>query len=144
MGKRLDVHYCVLNALTRRYGAAQTSDLLGVNYVIAVPPDTEFPRLVSSMDLFVRFFLAGVASTKFAIRVNWLDADSRVIRLLNEFRYSVRFDPAKRVEDHVFRLHGVEVSGIGIHAVRLYRRSKHRWKGYRWRLLATDYFEVAR
>jgi hypothetical protein len=143
-GKRLDVHYCVLNALTRRYGPTQTSDLLGVNYIVAVPPDTEFPRLLPTMDLFVRFFVSGVPSAAFAIRVYWLGPDGRPVRLLNKFRSSLHFDPAARIEDHAFRLQGIEVAGSGIHAVRLYRRAKHRWKGFRWRLLATDYFEVTR
>jgi hypothetical protein len=142
--KRLDVHSCLLNTLTRRYGPSRTSDLLGVNYVIAVPPDTEFPRTLPVMDFFVRFFLAGVGGVRFAVRVDWLDADGRPVRRLNEFQYRVRFDPLRRVDDHVLRMHRIEVAGVGMYSVRLYRRAKHRWKGSGWRLLATDYFEITR
>jgi hypothetical protein len=53
---RLRVQHCLVNQTTRQYGQNPTSDLLGVDYFHTVPPDTEFPRTVGKLELFVRFF----------------------------------------------------------------------------------------
>ncbi len=144
MGKRLDVHYGVLNTLTRRYGPNQTSDLLGVNYVVAVPPDTEFPRLISSMDLFVRFFLAGVGPTEIAVFIIRLDEDGNDFERVARYRRVLPFDPADEVRDFAFRLVRINLTGTGVYAVRVCRKAKHRWRGQRWKRLWTDYFRVVR
>jgi hypothetical protein len=143
-GKRLDVHYCVLNTLTRRYGPNQTSDLLGVEYQYRVPPDTEFPKLVFKMDLFTRFFLAGVGPTELAIRIIRHDADSEFLHVVNDYRFVVPFDPAMRVYDHVFRLTQVRLTGTGQYTIQIGRQIRHRWRGLRWRRIGTEFFEVTR
>ncbi len=142
--KRLDVHYCVLNTLTRRYGPTQTSDLLGVEYRYRVPPDTEFPRLISSIDLFTRFYLVGVGPTEIAVFVVRLDEDGRDLERVGRFRKVLPFDPADEVRDFVFRLARINLTGTGVYAVRVCRKAKHRWRGHVWKRLGTDYFRVVR
>ena len=138
------MHYCVLNTLTRRYGPTRTSDLLGVDYLYAVPPDTEFPKLVFKMDLFTRFFLAGVGPTELAIRIARHDIDGSVLDVVNDYRFVVPFDPAMRVYDHVFRLTNIRLTGTGPYTIRIGRQVRHRWRGLRWRTLGTEFFEVTR
>ena len=144
MGKRLDVHYCVQNALTRRYGPTQVSDLLGVDYHYAVPPDTEFPKEIRHMDLFTRFFLAGVGPTELAIRITRYDGEGEILEVVNDYRFLVPFVPSMRVYDHVFRLTDIRLTGTGMYSIRIGRRVRHRWKGLRWRKLGTEFFEVTR
>lgn len=61
--RRIAVHHFVANLTTRQYGPHPMSDLLGVDYILEVPPDTEFPRWLPRMDVFARFYLSsGTAS----------------------------------------------------------------------------------
>jgi hypothetical protein len=143
-GRRLDVQVCLLNATTRRYGPHPTSDLLGVDYRMAVPPDTEFPRVVPRLDLFVRFVVAGVGPTEIEIRVIRLDDDGSVRERVSSFRHTVPFAPTERVREHSFRLANVRLTGEGLYAVRIGRRVRAGWRGVRWRTLGSDYFYVVR
>ena len=73
--RRLEVQFCVLNDITRRYGPHPTSDLLGVDYFRPVPADTEFPYTMPRLDLFVRFLVARLGPTEIAVRVRRLKDD---------------------------------------------------------------------
>ena len=70
---RVSVQHLVLNRLTRRYGHRLTSDLLGVEYVLEVPADTEFPKSVTQFDVFVRMVVKKTSTVRARLRVRWLD-----------------------------------------------------------------------
>jgi hypothetical protein len=135
---------CVVNRATRQYGSHPTSDLLGVDYWYAVPPDTEFPWTIPRLDLFVRFLVAGLGPTAISVRVFRLADDGGVLARMCEYQFTVPFDPADRVREQSFRLPNVPLTGEGLYAVRVGRPFRHRWKGPRWRPLGTDYFYVVR
>ncbi len=63
---------------------------------------------------------------------------------MNEYRFTVPFDPSDRVREQPFRLPFIRLSGEGLYAVQIGRRVRHRWKGVRWKILGTDYFHVVR
>lgn len=141
---RLDVQLCVVNMTTRQYGPHPTSDLLGVDYLRTYPPDTEFPRTVDQLDVFVRFFVAEMNPTRIAVRVWHLHPDGSRRERVNEHRFVVPFHPDEVFREHVFRLKNVRIPGEGTYAVQVCRRSRHNWKGFGLRVLGTDYFHVVR
>jgi hypothetical protein len=115
-----------------------------VDYTFTLPPDAEFPRIIARMDLFVRFFVAGVGVTQVEVRVIRLNDDGSVYQQVTAYPFTVNFAPTDRVREMSFRLPNVRLTGEGLYAVRIGRRYKHRWKGIRWRTLGTDYFNVVR
>lgn len=134
----------MLNRITRRYGPEPMSDLLGVGYTYTAPPDTEFPRIIPRLDLFVRFLVAGVGPTAVQVRVYRLDPDGSLLERVNQYQFTIPFTPTDRVREHVFRLPNIRIKGTGLYAVRIGRPVRHRWKGPRWRILGTDFFYVER
>jgi hypothetical protein len=71
MKRRIAVHDFVANLTTRQYGPHPTSDLLAVDYIHEVPPDTEFPRWLPRMDVFTRFYLTRARPVEFVIQIRW-------------------------------------------------------------------------
>ena len=144
---RLRVQQCVVNRATRQYGPNPTSDLLGVDYFHTVPADTEFPRTLGQLELFVRFFgdngIAGrVRAT--ASRL-YPDVSDRELIYRRLFEVSVPGVSGPVVLDRGFKLVNVLVPGEGTCAVRVARRVRRRWEARRaWRILATDYIHIAR
>jgi hypothetical protein len=141
---RLDVQVCLLSRVTRQYGPHPTSDLLGVDYTYTVPGYLEFPRRIPMTDLFVRFAVAEIGPTPIQIRVYRIDDDGSVMNRSSNFRFVVPFSPTDRVREHVFRLPNIRLPGTGLYAVKVGRVVRHRWRGLRWRTMATDYFLVER
>lgn len=142
---RLDVQLCAVNTTTHQYGPDPPSNnLLGVDFLRAVPPDTEFPRTLGRLDVFVRFFVAHLESTTIAVRVWHLNPDGTDRERVNEYLFEVPFQPSEIFRDRVFRLVNVRLPGEGDYAVRVCRRARHKWKRDRWRVLATDYFRVVK
>jgi hypothetical protein len=144
MSRRIAVHHFVTNLTTRQFGPHPTSDLLGVDYVYEVPPDTEFPRALARVDLFTRFYLWSAQPCEFFVRVWWLDAPrKRSGRLAGEYGpFFVNFDPSAGVLDHVFRLVNVRLPGTGRYAVRLVRY-RGKWAA-KPKIYAQTHFNVER
>lgn len=141
--RRLKVLACLLNRVTRQYGSCPTSDLLGVCYRYAVPPDTEFPHEVARLDLFVRFQPYRLGPTRVRVRIVRLDPDGSDMERVSAYSFVVPFAPTDAVRDHVFRLVSIRLPGPGVYAVRVGRRLRG-WSGPRWQTLGTDYFLVER
>lgn len=144
---RLRVLQCIVNRLTRQYPPDTTSDLLGVNYFRDVPADTEFPKLLPTYELFVRFH----ARRRIAGSV-WVLISSPVTgesggRVIYRWRFAlpVVTAPIDVVYDKGLKLVGVSVPGPGTYTIRVVRRAGRGWDGRRrWRVLGTDYFQVVR
>jgi hypothetical protein len=118
MGNRVAVHHFVVNLTTRQYGPSPTSDLLGVNYWFTVPADAEFPRWLTRVDVFTRFYVQNAKPVEFIIAVKWLDdpiKQAPPLRLYGPF--SVPFHRTERIRDHVFRLVNVRLNGVGKYVV---------------------------
>lgn len=144
---RVFVQLCVVNMTTHQYGPHPTSNLLGVDYFRAYPPDTEFPRTIGRLDLFVRFLLRPPNATdpfEIAVHVHRLNPDGTDRQQVNNFRFPVQVGQDAVAHDHVFRLVNIQIPGEGQYAVRVCRWGRHSWKGEGWRVLATDYFLVIR
>jgi len=141
---RVTVQLCVVNKLTRQYGPEPDSDLLGVSFLRSYSPDTEFPRTVRRLDVFVRFFLSNAGSTRIAVRVWRLNSDGSNRERVNEYFFDVAFQRDEVFRDRVFRLINVRLPGEGDYAVRVCRQFRHKWRGERWRVLATDFFRVVK
>jgi len=142
---KLAAQTCLVSTVTRQYGQDQTSDLLGVNYYLTVPADTEFPRAIPRKDAFVRFFVTNGKPTNITIFVWWLHEDGTDRERVGAYRFAVPFRLDERVRDQPFRLANVELKGLGPYAVRVCHRRRHPWKRRMvWRVLATDYFRVLR
>lgn len=141
---RLDVQFCALCRTARRYGSHPTWDLLGLDYTQQFPPDTEFPRVIPRLDLFVRFLVAGGGPAGIAVRVWWLYPNGMDRERVLHRPFSVMLDPTAPVREDVFRLVNIPVPGEGLYAVRVCRRVRHRWKGLRWRVMKSEFFQVVR
>lgn len=143
----LRVQHCIVNLTTRQYGPHPTSDLLGVDYFHTVPADTEFPRTLAKLELFVRFFGTGGVTGRVRVTVSYLNPDGTDRQLV----YRKRFDlpatvmPGLVIMDRGFKLINVLVPGEGTYAVRVMRRVRRPWEARPgWRVLAADYIDIAR
>jgi hypothetical protein len=141
---RLDVQFCVLCHTARRYGPHPTWDLLGVDYTYAVPSDKEFPATCPHIDLFVRFLVKDLGPTDIAVRVWWLHPDGTNREHVSHHVFPVPFNPALLVREDAFRLANIHLPGEGMYTVRVCKQVRHRWKGFRWRVMGSDYFRVMR
>jgi hypothetical protein len=141
---KITVQHCVANATTRQYGPHPTSDLLGVDYIIGMPADCEFPRTLARIDLFVRFVVIRHGSAKLWVQVRWLDDPQRNQPPDHGYRSDFDFRPGETYRDQVFRLANIRLGGEGRYAIHLSQRRRHRWKGHVWAALATEYFFVER
>ena len=144
---RLRVRHCVVNRTTRQYGPNPTSDLLGVEYFHTVPADTEFPRALGKLELFVRFFGTDGVAGRVRITVSLLNPDGTDRELV----YRKVFDlPTSAVRgsvvlDRGFKLLNVLVTGEGTYTVRVARRVRRRWASRPvWRVLGVDFLSVRR
>ncbi len=144
---RLHVQHCVVNMTTRQYGTHPTSDLLGVDYFHTVPADTEFPRTLGKLELFVRFFGTDGVAGRVRVTVSHLKPGGTDRELV----YSKLFDLATSnvrgsvVLDKGFKLINMLIPGEGTYAVRVTRRVRHSWEARpRWRVLAIDYLYIVR
>lgn len=143
---RLRAQYCVLTRVTRQHGSHPTSDLLGVDYYYTVPADTEFPRRIAPLELFVRLFGTGRLTGSVRVTITRLhpDGSDRDRIYWKVFRLPTA-GPGPFVLDLGFKLHNVVVPGEAVYAVRVSRRTRPRWDGARRaRLLATDHVRVTR
>lgn len=112
---RLRVQHCVVNMTTRQYGPNPTSDLLGVDYFHTVPADTEFPRTLSKLELFVRFFGNDGISGSVRVTVSRLapDGTDRELVYRRSFDVTVAGVSGQVVLDRGFKLVNVLVPGEG-------------------------------
>lgn len=144
---RYRVQLCVLSSSASRYGPYPAYNLLGVEYFRSYLPDTEFPRTISQVSLFVRLFLEPPNPTdpfNVVIQVWRLKPDGADREQVNNFTFPVQVDRDAAAHSHAFRLRNVHIPGEGQYAVRVCRRRRRSWKGEVWRVLATDYFVVIR
>jgi len=139
--KNLVAHHFIANLTTRQYGSNPTSDLLGVDYWIAIPEERELPIRLERIDLFTRFYLQNVERAIFRVE---LATDSRrgdSQETVSGFGpYDVSFRNGSSVADHVFRMSNVVLNRVGMFTVRLYRRRKSRFRGIVWRPLCETHF----
>jgi hypothetical protein len=144
---RLRVQHCVVNATTRQYGPSPTSDLLGVDYFHTVPADTEFPRAVGKLELFVRFFGTNGISGRVRVTVSLLNPDGTDRELVYRKVFNLPTSTASGlvVLDKGFKLLNMLIPAEGTYAVRVTRRVRRPWEVRRgWRILAVDYLYIAR
>lgn len=144
---RLRVRHCVVNRTTRQYGPNPTSDLLGVDYFHTVPADTEFPRSLGKLELFVRFFGTDGISGRVRVTVSHLkpDGTDRELVYRRQFDLPTSYARGLVVLDKGFKLINILIPGEGTYAVRITRRVRRPWEARSgWRVLATDYLYIAR
>ena len=144
---RLRVLNCILTQVVRQYGPRTTSDLLGVDYFYTVPADTEFPRRLGPLELFVRFRGDGPFTGRMRVTVTRLhpDGSDRDRVYWKVVSLPAVTTPGPFVIDVGFKLHGVVVPGEALYAVRVGRKDRRRWDGKRpWRVLAADHLDVRR
>jgi len=120
---RLRVLKCLLAQVVRQYGPRLTSDLLGVDYFYTVPADTEFPRRLGQLELFVRFWGDGPFTGRVRVTVTRLhpDGSDRDRVYWREFGLSVKRGAGPFVLDQGFKLRDVVVPGEALYAVRVLR-----------------------
>jgi hypothetical protein len=143
---RVRVQHCIVNATTRQYGPNPTSDLLGVDYFRTVPADTEFPKSLGKLELFVRFIGDNGVTGRVRITITRLSASGgdRELVYRNRFDISIPGISGRVVHDRSFKLINVLVPGEGTYAVRVLRGGRP-WEAKRgWRVLAVEYFHIAR
>ncbi len=144
---RLRVLNCMLAQTVRQYGPHPTSDLLGVDYFYDLPADTEFPRRLGPLELFVRFLVSGplVGRVRLSITRLHLDGTDRDRVYWKMSDLPAVPNPGLVVIDHGFKLRNVVVPGEARYAVRVSRKVGRRWDGTRrWRILAADHLDVRR
>ncbi len=121
---RVRVQHCIVNATTRQYGPNPTSDLLGVDYFHTVPADTEFPRTLGKLELFVRFFGDNGITGRVRITVSRLysNGTDRELVYRRMFDITATGVSGSVVLDRGFKLINVLIPGEGTYAVRVARR----------------------
>jgi hypothetical protein len=137
------VQHCILATVTKRHGTRPVFDLLEVAYEYTVPADTEFPKFVSKLDLFLRVLARSAGPTQLRIRV-YRRRRRRQWERVNDFFSPNRVlsFPRNRtvVLSDSFRLPNVKLTGTGLYAVRVFFRPPRS----RWQLGAAEYFRVVR
>lgn len=119
------VQHWALATVIRRHGFQEVFDLLEVRYELVVPPDTEFPRLIHRLDMFLRVFATDAGPTRFRVLVHHEVRPGRW-QLRNDFddpRHVLDLPAAGTVvHSRSVRLPNVMLGGIGTHAISLYLR----------------------
>ena len=144
---RLRVQHCILNDTTRQYGSHPTSDLLGVDYVHSLPADTEYPRFVPKLELFVRFVFQDRLCGTVRITMTELDDDGDDIRRIyaRDFALPLIEDKGVLFIDRSFKLVNLMIPGDATYAIRVMRRSRQApWMKPYWKTLATEYVLFSR
>lgn len=144
---RLRVLRCLLCRVVRQYGPHPTSDLLGVDAFIDLPPDTEFPRRYGPLELFVRLSGAGGIGGQVRVLVSYLNPDGSDRQVIFRKVYALPTVVAAGdiLLDRSFKLGDVFLPGEGTYVVRVIRRVRRPWEvSSGWRVLAADYFYVRR
>ncbi len=107
----IQVQHWALTTLIRSHGSREVFDLYEVSYELTVPADTEFPRTVPRVDMFLRVFATDAGLTR--LRVGEYDDPRHVLALP---------DPGEVVHSRSFRMPNVSLGGVGSHAVALFAR----------------------
>ncbi len=145
---RSDCTFTSVATTVRQYGSHPTSDLLGVDYFYRVPADTEFPKLIPQLDLFVRFRTSDlVRPVRLLLTLSYLDeqGDDRLEVYRREVTFSALTPPGEYVVPRSYKLTGLSAPGEGIYCVRILRRTKRSWDNPTgWRVLKADYFAIVR
>lgn len=145
---RLVVQHCVVARTVRQYGGHPTSDLLGVDYIYAVPSDTEFPKSIPQLDLFVRFRTSDLLRpVRLLLTISYLDeyGDDKSEVFRREAIFEAPASPGEYVVPRGYRLTGWSAPGEGVYCVRVLRRTQRSWDNPTgWRVLKSEYFAITR
>ncbi|QJW98801.1 hypothetical protein [Frigoriglobus tundricola] len=118
-----------------------------MGYFHTAPADTDFPRALGKLERFVRFFGSDGIAGRVRVTVSLLrpDGSDRELVYRNRFDISAPGVSGAVVVDRGFKLINVLVPGGGTCAVRVTRRVRRPWEAKPgWRMLADDYFHIAR
>ena len=144
---RLSVQHCVLGLSARQHGRPVTTDLLGINYFYTVPADTEFPKTVAQVEVFVRFFGEDLPPVSVQVVVGRVLGRRAIGGLLYRRRFVVSDvpQPGSVVIDRTFKLLYLRLPGEGEYAVQVHRRVRPEWGNEpSYRVLTTERFWVRR
>jgi hypothetical protein len=138
---------CLVSRVIRQYGPNPTSDLLGVDYFVDVPADTEFPKRIGPLELFVRFVGVNGIRGRVRVVVSYLNPDGSDRQVM--FRKVYPLPTVVAAGDVIlargFKLVDLDVPGEGTYAVRVARRVRRPWEAKAGRrVLGADYFQVRR
>lgn len=161
----IQVQHWALTTLARSYGGREAFDLFEVAYELTVPADTEFPRTIPRLDMFLRVFATDAGPTRLRVRVYHEPRPGRW-QLRSEYgdpRHVMALpDPGEVVHSRSFRMPNVSLGGVGLHAVALFTRpvgdepdgdDPPAWNvdatpwdpdEYGWEFAAVEYFYVVR
>jgi hypothetical protein len=138
---RLPVQHCVLARVVRQYGPHPTSDLLGVDYTLTAPADTEFPGFVGGVELFVRN--PRPAAVWVTITRLWPDGTDRAEVFRRRFDLSFPTHANPVMVDVGLKVPNLSLPGVSGYAVRIVRPTR-RAVGRVSKVYATEFFWVER
>lgn len=141
---KVTVAFSALASVVRQYGPGPMSDLLGVEFCRTVPADTEFPKQIASMDLFVRFFVVTPGDAKFRVEIWQLSRTFEAVALVERYAFTRSFLPGQRSSDVSFRLPHAEFPNAGDYSVVLKQRVRSGWRGKAWRTMSQTFMELRR
>jgi hypothetical protein len=119
------VQHAILTRLVRQHSDRSVFDLLEVSYDYAVPADTEFPREVPQLDLFLRLIATDAGPTQLQVRLYHVNPRGELDLRKGWFDATrpLPFPEVGRVcLDRTFRLINVSLGGPGLHAIAVYFR----------------------
>lgn len=124
-------------------GPDTSRTLEGVNYLLRVPPDTEFPFEQPELWLYARFIrtndVAGVCD--FSVELWWHDSPNGLELLSTQSVGSVRFPVDRSVVHRAWAFRPLTLPGEGVFEFRLIRPSRRSWDP-RPRRLANEFLRV--
>jgi hypothetical protein len=119
------VQHWALATVIWQHGSNEVFDLLEVRYDLVVPPDTEFPRWVSRLDMFLRVFAEDAGPTRYRVRVFHQTWSGRW-DLRKDYDHPRQVLPLPVAGEATYsgpvRLANVSLGGTGVHAIVLFLR----------------------
>jgi hypothetical protein len=142
---QLRIQHCIANSVTRQYGPHPSSDLPGVDFIRTVPANTEFPKDLPQLELFVRCFAHRIRRCCLFFTITLLDPngkDQQIVHRSDTLLTNLGMTVEECI-DRGFKLRGIYLPREGLYCIRVWRRVRTDWSSGS-QVLAKEFFQIVR